>query len=169
MPLPVPPIVVTQFLFTTGALSLVAVWYVLPALKRVPLRSSLPPLILLHLVRPVSLWLLAPGAIVKPTMPETFATQTAYGDLLSASLALVAAVLVRREAKGAVLLAWLFNIVGFIDVVKNVAVGMAQSAPAHMGAMAFVPAYGVPVVILSHLLIFKLLLDHRAAGSSAPG
>ena len=161
MSLPVPSIVAIQFAFMITALGLVAGWYVLPALKRLPLRSALPPLVLMHLVRPISLWLLAPGAIVKPTIPRSFATQTAYGDLLSALLALVAAGLLRRESKGAIVAAWIFNIVGFVDVVKNVLVGLMTQAPTHMGAMAFVPAYGVPVIIVSHLLIFKLLFDAR--------
>lgn len=167
MPLPVPPIVAIQFAFAITALGLAAGWYALPALRRLPLRSALPPLLLVHLVRPISMWLLAPGAIVKPTIPESFATQTAYGDILSAMLALGAAVLVRREAKGALAAAWVFSVVGFADVVKNVLVGLATQAPTHMGAMAFVPAYGVPVIIVSHLLIFKLLLDARKRAAHA--
>jgi hypothetical protein len=114
-----------------------------------------------HLVRPVSLWLLAPGIIVEPTLPRHFATGTAYGDLFAASLALLAILLVRSERPGAVAAAWVFNVVGFADALRNCAVGMAARAPTHMGAGVLIPAYGVPLLLVSHVLIFKLLLDHR--------
>jgi hypothetical protein len=114
-----------------------------------------------HLVRPVSLWLLAPGVIVEPTLPRYFATGAAYGDLVAASLALVAILLVRSERPGAVAAAWVFNVVGFVDALRNCAVGMATRAPNHMGAGVFIPAYGVPLLLVSHVLIFKLLIDYR--------
>jgi len=156
-----PPIVALQFTFALVAYSLVAKWWVLPALAGRPLRTALPPLILPHLMRPVSLWLLAPGVLVQPSLPRGFATGTAYGDLAATSLALIAALLVRGERRGAVLAAWLFNIVGLLDALRNCAVGMLVRAPNHMGAMALVPAYGVPLLLVTHVLIFKVLLDHR--------
>src|SRR5687768_11752140 len=119
--MPAPAIVVVNFLFAIAAYSLVAKWYVLPALHDRPLRVALPPLILVHLLRPVSLWLLAPGVIVKPTLPTAFATGAAYGDLFTAILALVAAVMVRGETKGAIWVVWIFNLVGTLDALRNCA------------------------------------------------
>ena len=165
--MPVPVVVVTQFLFALIAYSLVAKWYVVPNLAGRAVRTILPPLILMHLIRPVSMWLLVPGVLVQPTMPVHFAQGTAYGDLLAASLALVAALMVRNEVKGALVMAWVFNVVGIFDALRNCLVGMLAQAPTHMGAMVFVPAYGVPLLLVSHVLIFKILLDqrrkHRAA------
>ena len=160
---------VVQFCFALAAYALVAKWYVLPALAGRPLRSSLPPLMLPHLIRPVSLWLLAPGIIVEPSLPRVFATGTAYGDLLATSLALLAALLVRGERSGAVAAAWLFNVVGLLDALRNCAVGMLVRAPLHMGAGVLIPAYGVPLLLVSHVLIFKVLLDHRLATRAASG
>jgi hypothetical protein len=157
-------------LFALCAYTLVAKWYVLPALAGRRLQSALPPLMLPHLIRPVSLWLLAPGIIVEPTLPRVFATGTAYGDLVATSLALIAILLVRGEHRGAVAAAWVFNVVGLLDALRNCAVGMLVRAPTHMGAGVLIPAYGVPLLLVSHVLIFKVLLDHhrRARRAAEP-
>ena len=163
--MPIPAIVLIDFWIAFTAYTLVARWYVLPALHGKRLSSALPPLLLLHLVRPVSLWLLAPGVIVQPSLPTAFATGTAYGDLVATALALIAALLVRGERKGAVLAAWVFNVVGLVDALRNCAVGMLLQAPLHMGAAVLVPSFGVPLLLVSHGLIFKVLLDHRRSAS----
>ena len=121
----------------------------------------LPPLILPHLFRPVSLWLLAPGVIVQPTVPQGFATGTAYGDLVVTVLALVAVLLVRGERRGAVVAAWVFNVAGFVDALRNCVVGIVSRAPVHMGAAALVPAFAVPLLLASHVLVFAVLRAHR--------
>lgn len=159
--MPVPLIVGVEFAFALIAYGLVATWYVWPALSGRPLRTALPPLILPHLFRPVSLWLLAPGVIVQPTLPAVFATGTAYGDLLVTMLALAAVLLVRAERRGAVAAVWVFNVVGLADALRNCAVGIIHRAPAHMGAAALVPAFAVPLLLVSHVLVFKVLLEHR--------
>src|SRR5262249_14616495 len=68
--------------------SLIAWRYVLPVLAKWPIREALVPLILMHLFRPLSMLLIAPGLIVSPSLPRTFALNTAYGDLFTATLAL---------------------------------------------------------------------------------
>ena len=159
--MPAPVALVIDFVFALTAYTLVARWYVLPALSGRPLRTSLPPLLLLHLMRPVSLWLLVPDVIVKPTIPETFARGTAFGDLVATALALVAIALIRTESSLGVGAAWLFNVVGLADALRNCAVGMLYRSPPHMGAGVLIPAFGVPLLLVSHVLIFKLLMDHR--------
>ena len=161
--MPVPAILVTQFLFALVGYSLVAKWYVLPAFAGRPLATALPPLILPHLMRPVSLWLLAPGVIVEPTIARGFAAGTAYGDLVATALAIMAVLMLRSQARGAGLAAWVFNVVGVIDALRNCLVGMQTQAPLHMGAMVFVPAFGVPLLLVSHALVFQLLIAHRRA------
>jgi hypothetical protein len=159
---PAPLVLATQFSFALVAYTLVAKWWIRPALRDVPLDRALPPLLLLHLVRPVSMWLLVPGVLVRPTIPSDFASGTAYGDLLSATLAFVAVLLVRRRHSAGVAATWVFNVIGSLDILRNVAVGMLRGAPEHMGGMVFVPAYGVPLLLVSHALVFVVLLDHRA-------
>lgn len=163
--MPVPAVLITQFSFALVGYALVAKWYVLPALSGRPLALALPPLILPHLMRPVSLWLLAPGVIVQPSIPAGFASGTAYGDLLAAALALVAVLMLRNQVRGAVLAAWVFNVVGVVDALRNCAVGMQTLAPLSMGALVLVPAFGVPLLLVSHALVFQLLIAHRRAAA----
>jgi hypothetical protein len=165
----VPLVVVVEFTFAITAYALVARWYIVPLLLKHPLRVSLPPLLLVHLVRPISLWLLVPGVIVDSGIPTSFATGTAYGDLLATVLALVAAVLVRKERRGAIAAAWIFNIVGVTDALRNCVSGMMTQAPAHMGAAVLVPAYGVPLLLVSHALMFYLLVLHRRGAARSGG
>jgi hypothetical protein len=167
--MPAPLIVVIEFTIALIGYSLVAKWYVVPALAGRPLSSSLPPLILPHLIRPVSLWLLAPGVIVQPSLPRVFATGTAYGDLVATALALVAILLARSGHRMAVAAAWLFNVVGLLDALRNCAVGIMTKAPFHMGAGVLIPAFGVPLLLVSHVLVFKVLIDHaRGRTLSSP-
>jgi hypothetical protein len=163
----VPGLLVIQFLFALTGYALAAKWFVAPALTGRPLRSALPPLLLPHLARPISLWLLAPGVLVQPSLPIAFAQGTAYGDLVVATLAVIVTLLVRREHRFAVPAVWIFNVLGLLDALRNCIVGMRTHAPEHMGAMVFVPAYGVPLLLVSHALIFKVLLEHRARARHA--
>jgi hypothetical protein len=159
-----PQVVAVQFAFALLAYTLVAVWWIAPALATRPISRALPPLVLPHLLRPISLWLLVPGAVVREGMPLDFAVGTAMGDLVAAGLAIVTAIMVRKEVRGAVVVAWIFNVVGTVDALRNCVVGMRTAAPEYMGAMVFVPAYGVPLLLVSHALVFKVLLDHRRRG-----
>lgn len=149
---------VVDFAFAITAFSLAAAWYLWPVLTRVPLKVALPPLLLLHLFRPVSLWLLVPGVVVTERIPPGFAAGTAYGDIVAAVLALVAAVMTRVQARGWRIAAWVFNLWGAIDAVKNCVVGMQQGSPAEMGVGVLVTAFCVPALLVSHALVFLLLL-----------
>jgi hypothetical protein len=167
MTLPAPIALVVQFAFALTAYALVARWYVVPALVGRPLRDALPPLIVIHLVRPVSLWLLVPGVIVEPTIPHAFAVGTAWGDLVVTALAVLAIFLVRTERRSGVAAAWVFNVAGLLDALRNCAVGMQVCAPEHMGAAVLVPAYGVPLLLVSHVLVFRVLWQSRRAAAGA--
>jgi hypothetical protein len=155
------PTVALQFAFSITAYSLIAAWYLWPILTSVPLKSALPPLILVHLVRPISMWMLVPGVIVGAGIPAGFATGTAYGDLAAASLALLAAVMARKELPFWRVAVWVFNGWGAFDALKNVVVGALQDSPAQMGAGVLIPAYGVPALLVSHALVFLLLLRRQ--------
>lgn len=159
--MPVPAILLTQFFVALAGYTLVARWYVAPAVRGRPLREVLPPLILPHLIRPVSLWLLAPGVIVQPSIPRSFAEGTAYGDLVATALAFVAILMARQGTRGAAIAAWTFNVVGLLDALRNCLAGMRLQAPLHMGAAVLIPAFGVPLLLVSHGLVFKVLLDAR--------
>jgi hypothetical protein len=72
-----------------------AVWgvvswqYIWPALSERPNPENLKPILLLHAFRFLGLAFVVPG-VVSPELPATFAQPVAYGDFMTAVLALLA-------------------------------------------------------------------------------
>lgn len=94
-----------QIILTSIALS-VAGWILifklvlLPRIVATPIHRALLILSLPHVFRFVGLSFLIPGVTHEPLDPR-FAVPAAYGDLLSAVLAMVAVVLLARESRWA--------------------------------------------------------------------
>src|SRR5215510_16474711 len=94
-----------QFTFSLVLVGLVAKWYVWPALNALPTPAALVPLFLVHVLRYLPSSAFAPGQVA-PTVPMDAMRTIAYGDLLSAALALVAAVFLWYRWIGAIAVAW---------------------------------------------------------------
>ena len=79
-----------------------AVWgavaweYIWPALRERPSPENLKPILLLHGFRFLGLAFVAPG-VVSPELPAAFAQPAAYGDFISAILALLALMALRTR------------------------------------------------------------------------
>ena len=71
----------------------------------------------------------------------------------------------RREWTGALGVVWLFNIVGTLDLVNAVTRGVLNGAAAGMGAAFWIPAIVVPALLVSHALVFRVLVRERATGA----
>ena len=153
-----------QFAFTLLVCLVVAQWYVVPAVGRLPLETSMPPLMLIHATRVVGLVFLAP-AVTDPLLPRSIAIPAAAGDCAAAVLALAAAFAFRYRWPLAVPLAWLTNVVGSADLVYVSAMGVALDFPTYkLGAAWFIPTTLGPIMITTHLLMFWLLLTRPAGG-----
>ena len=155
-----------QFGLSLVVFSLIAIWYVAPGLRPLPLRDALPPLLLLNAMRVVGLIFLVP-AVVDPRLPDSFAGPAAYGDLIAASLALICAITLRANAPRALTLSlvWLFNIEGTLDLLYAIYQGLGVNIAAYqLGAAWFIPTVYVPALLVTHTLIFVLLI----AGGTRP-
>src|SRR5512133_1883072 len=110
---------------------------------------------------------LIPG-VVSPELANTlFARELAYGDLAAAILALVALASLRNRFSGA--LVWTFNLFGSADLLNAFYQGGRISladAPGRLGAAYFIPIFGVPLLLVTHVLVFRLLMRREAAVSS---
>jgi hypothetical protein len=143
--------------------ALIAKWYLWPSIKDRALKPALTPLLLYSCLRINGLMFLMPG-LVSPELPSSFATPTAYGDLIAVLLALVALVLVRLESALSVPVLWLFNIVGLLDLTYgNVSSLKDQINPAQWGTAYYLVVLNVPAMIVVHVLMIAYLLRHRAA------
>jgi hypothetical protein len=153
-----PQIFGLQFALSLLVGSLLARWHVWPRVAGLPVRRALPPLLFVHATRYVGLVFLVP-TVVPPGIPVAFAVPAAYGDLLAAALALLALLALRGEWPGALALCWLFNLVGTADLLYAVIQGVRLEV--QLGAGYFIPILVVPVLLITHAMIFALLYRRR--------
>jgi hypothetical protein len=148
---------------------IIAAMYVWPALRGLPRVRALRPLLLLHSFRFVGLAFLVSG-VVSPDLPADFARPAAYGDLVTAALALLA--LATLQSKLGIILTWAFNVCGSADLVFAFYQGDASGlgdAPGLMGAAYFIPTVFVPLLLVTHALVFRLLVKGDGATAALDG
>ncbi|MEP1209277.1 MAG: hypothetical protein ABJM29_05735 [Rhizobiaceae bacterium] len=146
-----------QFVLTLVVLGLLAHWYAVPWLSRKTFRAALAILIIPHTFRHIGMSFLTP-AVVADTMPQDFAASAGYGDLASGILALLALAALHRKWAFAITLVWIFNIVGTVDLIN--ALRQAQAVP-HFAAAWYIPTFLVPLLLVTHWMIFARLLSSR--------
>ena len=142
---------------STLAFMLIAHWYVIPALNRMTREEALQPLLLLHSFRHIGLMFLAIGA-VKYELPTAFAVPAALGDLTASLLAFLALASIRLGWSSAILIVWLFNLEGTLDLFNAVFQGIIHNAWDGMGATFWIPSIIVPALLVTHYIVFLLLL-----------
>jgi hypothetical protein len=146
--------------FSTLVFWVAAKLYVLPTLSDCEPSTILLPVLLLHSLRHLGLMFLAPGAVY-PGIPPQFTHPAAYGDLLTAVLALLAIPAVASRARSAKVLVWIFNIVGSLDLIDAITLATVYDAAPFMGAAYWIPAFWVPALLVTHYLTFLVLLRSR--------
>jgi hypothetical protein len=112
-------------------------------------------LLFLHAFRHVGLVFLVP-TVVGATLPTPFAVPTAYGDLLTGLLALLAIVALRSGWGLAIGLAWVANVVGTLDLLYGFAQGIRLRVP--LGAAYYIPIVVNPAMYVTHVMIFAMLV-----------
>jgi len=146
---------------------IVAAWYIWPQLRSRSRAEAMRPLLLLHSFRFVGLSFLVPG-VVSPDLPAAWAGPAAYGDVIAAILALLA--LAGLKSGLGTPLVWVFNTWGSADLLyafyQANRVGLEAG---QLGAAYFIVTILVPLLLITHGLLFRLLLtrDVRAAESDS--
>jgi hypothetical protein len=142
--------------FSLIAWGIVASRYIWPRLRDRQRADALRPLLVLHSFRFVGLAFLFPG-VVSPDLPAAFAHSAAYGDLIAATLALLSLLALRSRA--GVVLAWVFNLWGTIDLLD--AFYQANNTgllPGQLGATYVIPTLVVPLLLITHVIAFRILV-----------
>ena len=147
-------IFVVQFVLSVFVFGLIARWHVAPWLAKMPMQVALGLLILPHAFRHIGLTFLTP-AVVSEAMPSTFAIAAGYGDFASGILAILALVALRRNWAFAIGTVWVFSIVGTVDLLN--ALRQVEAVP-HFGAAWYIPTFLVPLLIVTHVMIFARLV-----------
>ncbi len=133
--------------------------YLLPLLPRLRPQQVLLPILLLHSMRHLGMMFLTRGATY-PGLSAHFAYPAAFGDLLTAAIALVAIPLVIRGSPLAKPTVWFFNVVGTIDLLLAITLATIYAAPISMGPSYWIPAFWVPSLLVTHYITFLVLRRH---------
>jgi hypothetical protein len=134
--------------------------YVMPRLKSMDQVAAQRAIATLHSFRFFGLVFILPG-VVGPNLPAAgFATFAAYWDLATGVLAILALLTVRIRP-----LFWLFvvafNLVGVVDLILDYYHAIQVGLPAlagQLGATYAIPILYVPVLMITHVAAFYLLL-----------
>jgi hypothetical protein len=140
--------------------------YIWPRLKSMDTIEAHRAIATLHSFRFFGLVFILPG-VVSPDLPASFASFAAYWDFATGLLAMLALVTVGIRP-----LFWLFvvgfNLVGFVDILVDYYDAIQVGLPAmagELGAAYAIPVIYVPLLMITHVTAFYLLLrpQFRAA------
>ncbi len=142
--------------------------YVLPRLESMDRIEAQRAIATLHSFRFFGLVFILPG-VVGPNLPADFAVFAAYWDLATGVLAILALLTVRIRP-----LFWLFvvsfNLVGMADLILDYyhAAGVGLPAVAgQLGAAYAIPIIYVPVLMITHVAAFYLLMRTQPGAARA--
>jgi hypothetical protein len=154
------PIFFVSIAFGLIAWGIVTARYIWPELRHKQRADALRPVLILHTFRYLGLAVLVPG-VVSPDLPPAFAQFTAYGDLIAAILALLS---LRALPGGAgVVIAWIFNVWGSADLLNAFYQAIhAGLVPGQLGAAYWIPTFFVPLLLITHALAFRILLQPQS-------
>ena len=142
---------------------LIGAQYIWPTLRGRPRAEALRPVLLLHVFRYVGSSFLVPG-VVSPDLPDAFTRPAAYGDLVTSLLALLAIATLKSPLGNVIV--WVFNIVGTVDLLNAFYQGNRLGigiTPGLQGAAYFIPTVLVPLLLVTHALVFRILLGPKEA------
>ncbi|MCA9693016.1 MAG: hypothetical protein KC636_25695 [Myxococcales bacterium] len=148
-----------QFVWFFAAWVVVATQLIGPRLRSLPRADALAVWIAPQMFRVLGLGLLVPA--LAPGMPEGFARSTALGDSLTAVLAFGAVIALRRRLPGGIALAWGCTLVGLGDLLLALKQAPEVDAAVHLAAQWYVPALGVPLMIVAHGMALAALLGRE--------
>jgi hypothetical protein len=146
------------------AWSVFAALYIWPTMAKRERADAVRPILVLHGFRYIGMVALVPGVVSPELVNTVFARGLAYGDLATSTLALIALAALRTRFAEPLL--WLFNIVGTLDLLNAFYQGNNISLandPGVLGAAIFLPILGVPLLFVTHVLVFRVLMRKQSA------
>ena len=141
---------------------LLFVTYLWPRLREMDPFAAHRLIATLHSFRFFGLVFLVSG-VVGPGLPQGFAASAAYGDLAAALLAMLALLSIRVRPLFLTFVV-AFNIVGAADLILNYVHGIRLDLPGAAGALGgayWIPILYVPILMITHVAAFRLLLRRR--------
>lgn len=147
-----------QLLFSLLVYSLAAHWIVMPKLASMDRNDRLFWLVLPHTSRHIGLSFLVPG-LAAGQLRDDFILPTAYGDFITAILALSSLFLLKRQSRLAIPITWITTVFGTADLLK--ALSNPDMVP-NLGTTWYIPTMWVPLLLVSHFLTARELLKSKS-------
>jgi hypothetical protein len=139
------------------AFGIVTRLYIWPRVEAAAREDAIAALAASHMFRFVGLSFLVPG-VVSPNLSSDFAQPAAYGDLGATVLAVLTVLALSARSSWAIPVAWVFNLWGAVDLLNAFYQGLIGVGPGSLGAAYFIPTVMVPPWLITHALMFWLLL-----------
>jgi hypothetical protein len=158
-----PPLFMAHVILSLISSTLLAVLFAWPWLRAMPRKRALIWVVAPHtLLRFIGISFLIPG-VVSPALSPAFTNPAAYGDLVAGLLAIVATYALAQNAIWAIGAVWVFNLWGIIDFLSAFYdAPHAHINPGQLGAAYFIPTTIVPLLLVTHVLAFRLLVRKSA-------
>ena len=135
-----------------------AVLFARPWLRNINTEQALIWLVAPHMLRFIGLSFVVPG-VVSGSLPKAWAMPAAYGDFIAGALAIIATAALARTANWAIAMVWVFNVWGSADLLFAFYKGARVNLePGALGAGFYIVTAVVPALLVSHALIFELLV-----------
>jgi len=151
-----------QNLLSFVVFGLLGWWYVWPWLRSADRTTAFTALTFVHALRPIGATVLV-ASVAGTALPRDFAEAVAYGDLATSVLAVLTLLALRARLGIAIALVWLVNVVGTADLVNALIGGVRYDVSRlGMGSFWYVVTILVPILWITHVLAFALLLRRRA-------
>ena len=150
-------IIPISFTISFISFGLIAKWYLYPTLIKLNRNNAFRPILFFHSFRYIGLVFLIPGVTAEVLDPR-FSIPAAYGDLLVSLLALISIIALKQSWQFAIGLVWIFNTIGTFDLLNAVFQGLNYVPANSFGAALFIPIVAVPALLVSHYIVFVLLL-----------
>ena len=141
----------------------VAILFAWPWLRASNHQQALIWLVAPHMfLRFIGISFLVPG-VVSGALPRVWSAPAGYGDFVAGVLAIIATIALAETAAWALLAVWIFNLWGAADLLFAFYKGArVRLEPGSLGAAFYIVTAIVPPLLVSHALIFALLLRASA-------
>ncbi len=156
------PLFALQFLVALAAWGVIA-WRLLPSVRKLDRHTQLSVWVAPHMFRVLGVGLLVPN-LNGPGMPQDFAWSTAIGDTTTSVLAIFSLVALRKWPRAGIVGAWAWLLVGLGDLCIALVLAARLNVAIHLHAQWFVPTFCVPVMLVTHMMGLRVLLQVDGKG-----
>ena len=141
--------------------SLLSRWYLMPKISMKNVKEILAILLVVNAFRYLPLSLYMPGQVA-PDFPEHVRTLVAFGDFISAILAITALILLKSKSRLATIFLWMFSLVSVVDMILALYYAMTEKVyNLPLGVNYFTVSVYVPLLIVIQFVILKLLINKK--------